>query len=118
VSGQPIQAFEEICARAGAIPRFAARAMMTVGPGRASGPVGITAVADRVDLYLVLGFLDAVDDAVRPPTCEVVSVERVVQRHNHTFRRRSFADAGMCPGLRQEGRREASAEWLPPGLPI
>src|ERR1700722_7635179 len=30
--------------------RPAARAMMTVGPGGASGPVGITAVADRVDL--------------------------------------------------------------------
>src|SRR6266496_5623781 len=45
-----------------------------------SGPVRVAAMADGVDLYLVLGLVDAVDDPVGPPPGRVEAVERLVQR--------------------------------------
>lgn len=42
--------------------------------------VGVTAVADGVDLDLVLRFIDSIDDAVRTTTRRIVPVKRLVQR--------------------------------------
>ena len=43
-----------------------------------SGPVRVAAVADGVDLHLVLGLVDAVDDPVGPAPGRVEAVERLV----------------------------------------
>src|ERR1017187_745051 len=61
-----------------------------------SGPVSIAAMADRVDLYLVLGFIDAIDDAVRPAACGVISVERVIQRFTCPVRVYSDRSLDRC----------------------
>lgn len=42
------------------------------------GPVRVAAVADGVDLHLVLRFVDAVDDPVGPAPSRVEAVERLV----------------------------------------
>ena len=44
-----------------------------------SGPVSVAAMADRVDLHLMLGLIDPVDDAVRPAASRVIPVKRLVQ---------------------------------------
>src|SRR5689334_23132230 len=44
-----------------------------------SGPVSVTAVADGVNLHLVLSLVDPEDDQVSPTASRVVSIERLVQ---------------------------------------
>lgn len=47
------------------------------GSNGASTSIGVASVSDRVNLNLVLGLIDPVDNPVRAATCRVVAVERL-----------------------------------------